>query len=255
MLNKSQARRVHALVSDCLDKAEARWDRKGSDLALEEAVAKSVEVFDSMPSLIPGHPLVTSETEEVEDFVAVVIDLRGSSSHLLQRIDPKVSKVTELQRVYYETSSLLPALALTLSFEDGHVTEYLGDGVLAFFRIADFDAEADAIYAANRAAKSCLNETLSIVNEELKSRYGLPALVIGIGMALSPAMVNLIGLPSKQQARLLGKCVYYASKLSGGENEILIDSYMKGRWPKAQSGGFTFLQKKIKGVDGYKIPQ
>jgi len=254
MLNSSQAQEILALVSDNLDQAEGRWDRKGQVLVMEKA-ARVLDGVERLPSMIPGHPYVTSESEEVEDFIAVMIDLRGSSSHLLERIDPKVSKVTELQRVYYETTALLPALAKTLSYENGHVTEYLGDGVLAFFRVADFESEADAIYAANRAAKSCMDCTLVIVNDELKSRYGLPDLVIGIGMALSAAMVNLVGLSSRKQARLLGKCVYYASKLSGGRNEILIDSYMKGRWPKATTGGFTFLQKKIKGVEGYQIPR
>ena len=98
-----------------------------------------------------------------------------------------------LQRVYYETSALLPALAFTISKNNGSVTEYLGDGVLAFFKV-DEENVTKSIYEAIDAAKECLDYCLETINTVLKNRYGLPKLEIGIGLAYGEALVTLVGI-------------------------------------------------------------
>jgi len=51
----------------------------------------------------------------------------------MRAVSSKTSKVSQLQRIFYETSALLPAMAKLIFFENGSVTEYLGDGVLGLF--------------------------------------------------------------------------------------------------------------------------
>lgn len=253
MLTDSQKKAIETVVNDSLDNAEKVWKRKGQLLVKAANESYAMDSAEFAPSLIPGHSMVSSDTEVVEDFIAVMLDIRKSSEHLIQRLSPRVSNIDGLQRVYYETSALLPAMAKTLKYESGKVTEYLGDGLLALFRVGEFESEEKAIYAANRAVTNCMDITRVLVNSILKDRYNLPDLVIGIGMALSPALINLVGLPGEKQARAMGKCIYYASKLSGGHNQIFVDEWLRGRWPKIKGGTLVFMSKPMKGVDGYMI--
>ncbi|WP_322005159.1 hypothetical protein [Paraburkholderia tropica] len=66
--------------------------------------------------------------------------MRGSTRRLNTHIAN--AKVNGLQRVYIETSALLPAIAVTCGLEDGMVTEYLGDGCLTLFRVNKDDRVA-----------------------------------------------------------------------------------------------------------------
>lgn len=111
-----------------------------------------------------------------------------------------------LQRLYYETSALLPALERAIQYEGGSVTEYLGDGVLALFAVED-DDEASAVYAAYEAAENCLGDIRAIVNDALGERYVLPPLRFGVGMALGRAVVSLMGIEGNSHTKAFGKCV------------------------------------------------
>lgn len=247
---------VRQIVKDELNKAEAIWEKRGSIFeSSSEALNFSVHVAkrETVPSSIPGHPLVDDTDNPVDTFIALVVDMRDSSKHLLCAISPKKANVSQLQRIYYETSALLPALEQTIIFEKGSVTEYLGDGILGFFRV-DETCEHEAIYAAHRAAKGCINSTRTIVNEELYARYNLPELNIGIGMAASKALVTLVGLKNQRHAKAFGECVFRATKLSSGVNQIHIDTKLEHMWPVSQNGGtLRFTSKSMNGVDGYLI--
>lgn len=258
MLNANEKAEVQIVVSDSLDRAERVWGDHGAVLDSVSGTA-SFEGFamesmnESAQSMIPGHRFVSLEKPKAEYFIALMLDIRDSSKHLAQAISSKIARVSQFQRVYYETSALLPAVAKTIGFKNGRVTEYLGDGALALFRVADYEDYREAVYAAHNAAKNCINDTLSIVNNQLKDRYSLPPLVVGVGMAMSPALVTLIGLSGERQARVLGECVYRATKLSGGENEIIVDKKMRYRWPKKKGGTVRFDEITMKGVDGFKV--
>lgn len=247
---------LHDLIVKSLDDAESIWNKKGKYLtAMDESVGlESSELLkksESARSFIPGYPLVSSDQNEVSTFVALVADMRKSSDHLL--CDYKHAKVSMLQRVYYETSALLPALALTIGYENGAVTEYLGDGVLAFFKV-DEENSSIAIRAAYRAARDSIGICRTLVNQELNNRYDLPSLDLGVGLACSPALITLVGLNGAKQAKAFGECVFRATKLSQGNNKIYVDAKLEAMWPTSNSiGGLKFRKKEINGVDGYLI--
>ncbi len=248
---------LRQLIRESLNNAERVWKNEGSQLTAAnecfDSESHRITKSESVPSFIPGYPIVHTDTNEVATFIALVADMRNSSQHLLCDISQKHAKVSMLQRVYYETSALLPALAKTISFENGAVTEYLGDGVLAFFKVDDTDP-SESIYAAHRAARNCIQACRDIVNEELNSRYDLPALDIGVGLATSKALITLVGLEGEKQAKAFGECVFRATKLSNGTNAIYVDEKLEAMWPTSSTGGgLQFRRKHVNGVDGFLI--
>lgn len=258
MLSSVEKSKVEAVVNESLNRAERVWGDHGG--LLDSVVAmegyKSIAMdskTESAQSTIPGHEFVSLENPKVENFIALMIDIRDSSKHLTQAISARTARASQFKRVYYETSALLPAIAKTIGFKNGKVTEYLGDGALALFRIADFEDYRKAIYAAHSAAKNCITDTLHIVNAELEQRYSLPPLVVGVGMAMSPALVALVGVRGEMQARALGECVYRAAKLCGGNNEIVVDKKLKTRWPKGKTPSIRFSPKNMKDIEGFLI--
>lgn len=250
MLSAEQKREITALVHRALDNAERVWNEHG--MALDEAIrADSVAKRELVPSKIPGHKAVESGSERVGTFIALVADMRDSSKHLLQRIAG--TKATELQRIFYETSALLPALELTIQYEGGAVTEYLGDGLLALFAVEDATKHS-VVRAAWSAGENCVGDTRGIVNDALAERYKLPPLNLGIGMAMSKAVVSLVGIEGSSHAKLFGQCVWYATNLADGKNEVIVDEWMEAEWPTTKNGGLRFRRKRgQRGVDGFLV--
>lgn len=246
---------IKDLINRSLDKAERHWRKGGYKLVAEsrhgmESFSKNA--MDSAPSRIPGYELIMDGETIVDEFIAIVVDMRGSTKHLLNA--DKSTSLDGIQRVFYETSALLPAIEKTINLYNGGVTEYLGDGVLGFFKRDDNDPNK-AIYNAHDAAKDCLNTTLNLVNEALETRYGLSPLVIGVGMALSKALISLSGIDGVKHPKAYGECVFRATKLSGGQNIVLVDERLKNAWPTKKGGVLTFMKSEIGkgGVTGFKI--
>ncbi|GKW23666.1 hypothetical protein PEC311524_12600 [Pectobacterium carotovorum subsp. carotovorum] len=263
-MDNTKKNQIRSIVDTALDRAELHWENGGHRIVVSEsrkakASMESTGIEDfamdhAMPSMLPGHPWVSEDETIISEFVAFVADMRDSTKHLLNAISEKRAKVSQLQRVFYETSALLPALAKTVEFEEGQVTEYLGDGILAFFKV-DENNRTEAMYRARRAAIDSIEDTRSIINSALLDRYSLPALDIGVGLAMSKAIVSLVGLPSSKQPKAFGECVFRATKMSSGRNEVCVDERMREFWPKGKGGLVVFKRKTFgegeKSVHGY----
>lgn len=228
-----------------LNKAEEDWDISGAHSLVEsKTVGMDSISFEDSQSLIPGHENVSPFKPTVDDFIAVVCDIRNSSQRVGTVI--KVLKVNGIQRVFYETSALLPVIEATLESFGGKVTEYLGDGLLGFIKY-----EGDKqVYDVYHFSKCCLTLSLDIVNEELKTRYNLPALQIGIGLAFSKALVRVV---TNNHVKAFGECVWKATKLSDGCNKVYIDDNLKAKWPKSNGGSLNFSKTNHSTVNGYRL--
>ena len=253
MLTETEKEQIQKIVNESLDKAEQHWNDGGYLLEEKTAGLEDINLEakrESESSEIPGYPVVQDDETKIDEFIALVMDMRDSSKHLMENIAS--AKVTELQRIYYETSALLPAVDQTIKFQNGGVTEYLGDGVLAFFKIEEDKDES--VRTAYRVAKNIIDDTRKIVNSILEKRYNLPPLDIGVGLAASKALISLVGLQGeKKHPKAFGKCVFRATKLSSGKNQIYIDAVLKDMWPTAPRGILNFKPQSIKGIDGYLI--
>lgn len=237
-------RDLETICEKALDIADDTWKNVGP--LLEK---RSVTAGAMVPSSIPGHPFVGEP--EVDEFIAMVVDLRNSSEHLLQ-CRPG-GTVELLQRVFLETSALIPVCARVARKHHGRATEYLGDGVLALFRISGGSPQRDeTIKQCWRAARDCLDATRDIINPILHRRYDLPAIDVGIGLGISRAIVTLVGAPEAPLPKAFGECVWRATKLSDGQNEICVDRALREQWPEEKGGRVKFRPKHSRrGYDGF----
>jgi class 3 adenylate cyclase len=238
---------LFALANELLNKAEEVWKEVGDqiDESKRIALAKKAEDFDTQ---IPGYPIIKDREPLVDEFVSIVTDMRDSTNHLLQAI---AGDVSQLKRVYFETAVLLPVHAQVVSWQGGSVTEYLGDGTLGLF-LGGAKRE-ESIYAAHRAAQDVLTSTKEIINPILKERYKLPPLEVGVGLAISDAIVTLVGLEEYKQPKVFGQCVFRATKLATGRDEIFVDEGLEKAWPKSDDGKISFLSRDFNGLRGFKI--
>jgi len=220
-------------VRKALEKAENDWEHKISPSIKKEDRAFAMK----KESDIPGYPFIDENSTTVDNFIALVLDVRNSTKHLTEAISSKKAKVSQLQRVYYEMAAINAIGVVCVSNSSGAITEFLGDGFLALYRVKDEDQEVRSAYKTSR---NILDMGLPIVNIALKEKYNLPDLEIGIGLAYSQAIVTLVGSKKYQQAKAFGECVFRASKLSNGKNEIRTDEQIKQIWPKSQGGKLSF---------------
>lgn len=241
---------VRQAAVDGLNEAVRTWKKVG---IVMDSINASFEGRAGNESNIPGHPFVKQGEPEVTEFVALVVDMRNSTDRLqnLQKF-PLIN--SGFQRVFYETSALLPALATTALFKDGHVTEYLGDGALILFKVDSTD-RTQTVREAYRVANNCVTETRRIVNELLAERFDLPNLSIGAGLSLSHAIVTLVGTPAFMQPKAIGQCVWEASKLSSGVNTVRVSENLKKAWPTTPGGTLRFdrLQDLPKKLVGFEV--
>ena len=254
-LTTEQNHIVAALVAISLDAAEKVWDEHqpvfeaANETLGMDSLAKRAEVA---PSRIPDHPFVTSDHSFVAEYVCLVADMRDSSKHLMMEHSASKPTFTGMKRIYFETAALLPALDQTIQFEDGSVTEYLGDGVLGLFSVNQDDRDAD-IKRAYRAAKNCIGDTRDIVNRALMSGYELPELDLGVGLGFGNAIIQLVGVPSRMHPKVIGPCVYHATKLSSKRNAILVSEPLHQAWPTSKGGKLTFTKVTGGDVGGYRV--
>ena len=253
MLSEEESRIIRKIISSSLESAESHWESGGYKLLQEASVFDSINMSaESEKSHIPGHSIVHEKETVISEFIALVADMRGSSNHLMQAISAKKAKVSCLQRVYYETTALLPAIAQTIKFKNGKVTEYLGDGVLALYPVDPYN-KSEAVYDAYNASKNIIGDTRNLINEILYEKYSLPEVNLGVGLALSKTLVTLIGLKGEKHPKAFGECVFRATKLSNGVNEIYTDKNLRSIWPSSDGGKILFKQKKFSGFDGYLV--
>jgi len=238
-MTESQKNEITDLITESLNDAESVWNEVGHHFSITEGRAV-VLAKAAANTRIPGHPIIEDGAPKVDDFICLIADMRDSTKHMLHHISQKTTSVNTLQRVYYETSALLPALAMAIDWDRGSVTEYLGDGILALFNASA--NRADAVYSSHRAAKNCMQALEEVINPILQKRYQLPELEIGIGIAFSKAVVTLVGLEDNKLPKVFGECVFRASKLANKRNEIVIDVAMKNIWPTAKDGKISFKE-------------
>lgn len=236
---------IEKIVNDSLDRAKELWE---NTLDKNKIIVNAKEAETN----IPGHRYLGKDKYKSDYFLAFMLDMRDSTEHLIQAISKRTAKVSEMQRVFYEVSALLPAMAKIIENSEGAVTEYLGDGLLALFQFPfnDKDKREHICMMSMRVARDCLEALHSVVNPILFKRYSLPALKIGIGMSFSQSIITHFGISPNTQIKVIGRCIYDVSKLSKGENEIVIHENLNNIYPSSESGTLRFSRKSF---DGEKL--
>lgn len=229
--------KLQTVIEQALDRAENIWREVEPEFRMLNADTTGMfSKADSIPTNIPDHPTIDPLKPEVDDFIAFVLDIRDSTKHLLEAI--KNTKASQLKRILYETTAINTAGCLITEEYDGKITEFLGDGFLALYKVGE---NPEKVYPAHHAAAKCIRVVKEIVNPLLQKRYGLPPLQVGIGMAYGKAIITAVGNGANLHPKALGECVFRASKISDGVNEIKIDEKLKLFWPTSKNGLLRFI--------------
>lgn len=150
------------------------------------------------------------ERGEKREVTVLFADLVGFTA-LAERVDPSV--LVHLLNGYFERMSQ------AISAHRGHVSTFIGDGILAFF-----GAHAPNPWQANDAVHAALamRAALADYNRELEGE-GLPALGIGVGLHRGVGIAGLVGSRELKQFAFVGRTVNIAARVQDLTRALGVD--------------------------------
>jgi len=101
----------------------------------------------------------------------------------------------------------------------GHVSTFLGDGILAYFGALEPNP-----WQCNDAVRAALaaRDALRSYSEELQ-REGLPPIALGIGIHRGPGLAGLIGSRDRREYSVVGRTVNLAARVQGLTRMLGVD--------------------------------
>ncbi len=166
------------------------------------------DVDESVDALAAG---VVAPEAERRQLTVVFFDIVGSTE-LAGQLDPEDWR--EVLKDYQRCVSEV------VEWFDGHVAQYLGDGILAYFGFPR--AHEDDARRAVRAGLEVV-QAIETLNERLRASRGL-SLRVRIGVHTGPVVVGDVGSGSRHEQLALGETPNLAARLQGvaEPNTILI---------------------------------
>jgi len=164
-------------------------------------------------------PAAEARTPEAErrQLTVMFCDLVGSTN-LSSRLDPE--DLREVVRSYQET-----AADVIQGFE-GHIAQYLGDGLLVYFGYPQ--AHEDDAHRAVRTALGIV-DALGTLNSGLETEYGVQ-LTVRLGIHTGPVVVGEMGGGGRHEQLALGETPNIAARLEGlAEPDTVVISAMTKR--------------------------
>jgi predicted ATPase/class 3 adenylate cyclase len=203
-----------------LRKAEEVTTRDGSGLPQGILTAARGDIQEAAPTVEARAP-----DAERRQLTVMFCDLVGSTE-LSARLDPE--DLREVVRSYQETA------ADVIRGFDGHVAQYLGDGLLVYFGYPR--AHEDDAHRAVRAALGMV-EAMGTLNSQLEAKFGVQ-LAVRLGIHTGPVVVGEMGGEGRHEQLALGETPNIAARLQGlAEPNTVAISAMTKRLVEA---GFVF---------------
>lgn len=150
----------------------------------------------------PQAPPSTTESAERRQLTVMFCDLVGSTE-LAQRLDAETLR--EVVRAYQDCA------ADVIARYEGHIAQYLGDGILAYFGFPQAH-ENDAERAVR--AGWVMPQALRQLNRRLHAENGVE-LAVRIGLHTGPVVVGDIGEKERRETLALGATIHVAARLEG----------------------------------------
>jgi class 3 adenylate cyclase len=191
---------IHQLSSD--DLKELGVASLGHRKKLLEAIAAlSREPASALAETVSPRPVadVAASAAERRHLTVMFVDLVGSTA-LSTQLDPE--DMRELIRTYQNT------VAGEISRFEGHIAQFLGDGVLAYFgwpRAHEDDAERAV--RAGLAVTAAASRLITPAAKNLQTRIGIATGMVVVG--------DLIGEGSGQRHAVVGETPNFAARLQG----------------------------------------
>ncbi len=181
---------------------------------------------------LPGYENRTIKFGKFEnrEFVIMMIDIRKSTE-----IINSENGFIHMFLIFYIYAGIT---AKIVDFHNGSTTEFLGDGVLNIFDTKT-DGLQSALMKSMEASWDILEARETILNPFLEE-HGLSPIDMGIGIDHGVTIVTQFGYRGDTDLKAFGKCVYNASKLSKGINEIFVSENSQSRWPQGTGGLLRF---------------
>lgn len=166
-----------------LQNLQLAFSRFAPDEIIERVIAEGLEEFG-----------------EKKDVTALFADLEGFTA-LSESED--ASRLVRIVNGYFERMSH------AITDHRGHVSKFIGDGVLAFFgALAPNPWQAnDAVYAA-----LAMRDALTAYNRELATE-GLPPLAAGVGIDRGTGVAGLVGSQDLKEFTVVGRAVNVAARV------------------------------------------
>src|SRR5437867_12128299 len=141
-----------------------------------------------------------STRSEKKEITVLFADLKGFTA-LAERLDPEV--LVRVLNGYFERVSR------AITAHRGHVSKFMGDGVLALFVALEANP-----WQTNDAAHAALamRTALADYNAALRSE-GLPALAMGVGIHRGTVVAGVIGSSELVEYGVIGSAVNLASRV------------------------------------------
>jgi class 3 adenylate cyclase/predicted ATPase len=143
-----------------------------------------------------------AQDAERRQLTVMFCDLVGSTN-LSARLD--LEDLREVVRLYQKTA------ADVIQDFDGHIAQYLGDGLLVYFGYPQ--AHEDDAHRAVRAALGIV-EAMGTLNTRLDSEYGVQ-LAVRLGIHTGPVVVGEMGGGGRHEQLALGETPNIAARLEG----------------------------------------
>jgi len=189
-----------------------RWQRAALQRQLDAATEELQRLQQACARLAPAgvvNQLVADNVHELgqmppqrQDVTALFADLVGYTA-MSEQLDAAV-----LARVL---NGYFQCMSDAIHDHGGHVSTFLGDGILAYFGALRPNPwqSADAVRAA-----LAMRAAMADYNREL-TQEGLPALRVGIGIHRGNGLVGLIGSRERMEYGFVGRTVNLAARVQG----------------------------------------
>ena len=152
--------------------------------------------------IMASAPVRTTPDAERRQLTVMFCDLVGSTD-LSGKLDPE--DLRDVVRAYQETA------AEVIKRYDGHIAQYLGDGLLIYFGfpVAHEDDAQRATYTGLGIPKA-----IAALNTRLEKDYGIQ-LAVRIGIHTGPVVVGEMGSGGRRENLALGETPNIAARLEG----------------------------------------
>ena len=182
----------------------------------EHLNAMPTEARSDIQAIAPAAEARAPEAER-RQLTVMFCDLVGSTN-LSARLDPE--DLREVVQSYQETA------ADVIQGFDGHIAQYLGDGLLVYFGYPQ--AHEDDAHRAVRSALGIV-EAMGTLNTRLEPEYGIQ-LAVRLGIHTGPVVVGEMGGGGRHEQLALGETPNIAARLEGvAEPDTVVISAMTKR--------------------------
>lgn len=167
---------------------------------------------------------------ENREFIVMMTDIRKSTDI----INSKNGNIS-MFLIFYIYAGIVAKIVDSFN---GTSTEFLGDGVLNLFDTKDITRDT-ALSNSMLASWEILEARETILNPFFNN-VGLPTINLGIGIDHGITIVTKFGYRNDTDLKAFGRCVYNASKLCKGINQIIVSENSKNVWPTGPEGRLNF---------------